>query len=199
MAIQRGYHHGDLRAALIAAALTAAEAGGPEAVSLRDLAQSLGVSTAAPYRHFPDRRALLAEVAALGFRELAQAYDRAQADAPDPRTAMRETARAYLTLAFGRPGLFRMMFAGDLVDAADAPASLLSAAREAWEGLYRAVAAADPQADLATVKRRAITGWSTLHGFITLVQGGRLRGFMTEPLSEAELLEAILEKTLAAD
>ncbi|THD57906.1 TetR/AcrR family transcriptional regulator [Phenylobacterium sp.] len=199
MATSRGYHHGDLRAALIGAALAAAEAGGPEAVSLRDLAQSLGVSTAAPYRHFPDRRALLAEVAALGFRELEQAYARAQADAPDARAALRETARAYLTLAFGRPGLFRMMFAGDLVDAADAPASLLSAAREAWEGLYRAVAAADPGADLAEVKRRAITGWSTLHGFIVLVQGGRLKGFMTEPLTEAELLEAVLEKTLTAN
>ncbi|HEY3951558.1 TetR/AcrR family transcriptional regulator [Phenylobacterium sp.] len=196
MATQRGYHHGDLRAALIAAAAAAVEAGGPEAVSLRDLAQSLGVSTAAPYRHFLDRRALLDEVAALGFAELAKAYQRAQADAPDPQAALRETAKAYLTLAFGRPGLFRMMFASDLVDAADAPTSLLSAAREAWEGLYHAVTAADPQADLASVKRRTITGWATLHGFITLVQGGRLKGFMTEPLSEAELLEAILDKTL---
>ena len=196
MATPRGYHHGDLRAALLAAAAAAVEAGGPEAVSLRDLAQSLGVSTAAPYRHFADRRALLAEVAALGFADLRDAYARAQAAAPDPRTALRETARAYLTLAFGRPGLFRLMFASDLVGAADAPMSLLAPAGEAWEGLYRAVAAAGPGADLATVKRRAITGWSTLHGFIALVQGGRLRGFMTEPLSEAELLEAVLDKSL---
>jgi AcrR family transcriptional regulator len=196
MAKRGGYHHGDLRAGLIAAAQAAVEAGGPDAVSLRDLAQSLGVSTAAPYRHFPDRRALLSEVAARGFADLAEAYARAQAAAPDPATAMRETARAYLNLAFGRPGLFRLMFASDLVDAADAPASLLQPAAEAWEGLYRAVAAANPDADLATVKRVAITGWSTLHGFITLVQGGRLKGFMTEPLTEAELLEAILDKTL---
>jgi AcrR family transcriptional regulator len=196
MATARGYHHGDLHAALIAAAQAAVEAGGPEAVSLRDLAQSLGVSTAAPYRHFHDRRALLAEVAARGFVDLNAAYAKAQASAPDPRTALRETARAYLTLAFGRPGLFRLMFASDLVGAADAPASLLAPAGEAWEGLYRAVAAIDPAADLATIKRRAITGWSTLHGFITLVQGGRLKGFMTEPLSEAELLEAVLDKTL---
>src|ERR1700761_5839530 len=196
MAKRGGYHHGDLRAPRIAAAQAAVETGGPDAVSLRDLAQSLGVSTAAPYRHFPDRKTLLNEVAALGFADLGEAYARAQAAAPDPQTALRETARAYLTLAFGRPGLFRLMFASDLVDAADAPASLLQPAAAAWERLYRAVAAADPGADLASVKRRAITGWSTLHGFITLVQGGRFTGFMTEPLSEADLLEAVLDKTL---
>jgi AcrR family transcriptional regulator len=196
MTPSRSYHHGDLRAALLAGAQAAVETGGPEAVSLRDLAQSLGVSTAAPYRHFPDRRALLAEVAAQGFRELAAAYAQAQAAAGDPNQAMRETARAYLNLAFGKPGLFRLMFASDLVSAADAPLSLLRPAGEAWEGLYRAASALDPAADRATIKRRAITGWSTLHGFITLVQGGRLLPFMTEPLTHAELLEAILDKSL---
>jgi AcrR family transcriptional regulator len=195
MAKRGGYHHGDLRAALIRAALEAVEAGGPDAVSLRDLALKLGVSTAAPYRHFADRRALLAEVAAIGFTELTTSYARAQTSAPDSLAAMRETARAYLTLAFGRPGLFKLMFASDIVDA-NPPASLLAPAAAAWEGLFQAVGALDPAADPATVKRRAITGWSTLHGFITLVQGGRLKGFMTEPLTEAELLEAILDKTL---
>src|SRR5215831_3608808 len=103
---RRPYHHGDLRAALVKAAQTAVEQGGPEAVSLRDLAKALGVSTAAPYRHFPDRRALLAEVAAQGFRDLTAAYRAAGASERDATAAMRETARAYLTLAFGRPGLF---------------------------------------------------------------------------------------------
>lgn len=196
MATARGYHHGDLRAALIRAAAYAVESGGPDAVSLRDIAQSLGVSTAAPYRHFPDRKALLNEVAALGFADLNAAYALAQASAETPMAAMRETARAYLNLAFRRPGLFRLMFASELVGAADAPSSLLAPAGEAWESLFRAVAALDPDADLATVKRRAITGWSTLHGFITLAQGGRLKGFMTEPLTEADLLEAVLDKTL---
>jgi AcrR family transcriptional regulator len=195
MAKRGGYHHGDLRAALIAAALAAVEAGGPDAVSLRDLAQSLGVSTAAPYRHFPDRRALLSEVAAIGFDDLTAAYARVQNEGADPAAALRETARAYLALAFGRPGLFQLMFATDIVDR-DVPAVLLGPAQAAWEGFRHAVAVADPAADAATATRRAITGWSTLHGFITLVQGGRLKSFMTEPLSEAELLEAVLDKTL---
>jgi AcrR family transcriptional regulator len=192
---RQGYHHGDLKAALAQAAAAAVERGGPEAVSLRDLAEQLGVSRAAPYRHYADRRALLAEVAARGFAELAQAYDMARADAPEPRTALRGTARAYLALAFDRPGLFRLMFDSDLLGP-DAPASLEQPARAAWESLRAAVAAAGPDADAATVNRRTITGWSTLHGFIALTQGGRLKAFMTEPLSESQLLEAVIEKTL---
>jgi AcrR family transcriptional regulator len=189
------YHHGDLRTALIDAAAGVVDQSGPEAVSLRDLAQSLGVSTAAPYRHFAGRKAVLDQVAARGFRELTEAYARAQVGATDPKAAMRETARAYLTLAFRRPGLFRLMFAGDNLGP-DAPAELLEPARDAWAGLVRAVAALDPSADEATLKRRTITGWATLHGFIGLVQGGRLKGFMTEPLTETDLLEAILDKTI---
>lgn len=192
---RRPYHHGDLREGLIQAARAAVETGGPDAVSLRDIAQSLGVSTAAPYRHFPDRKALLAEVAARGFDDLRAAYDQAQAGAATPALAMRGAARAYLNLALQRPGLFRLMFAGDLIGA-DSPPALLAAAGAAWESLYRAVQASDPKADLATMKRRAIGGWSTLHGFITLTQGGRLPPFMTQPLSEDDLLEAILDKAL---
>ena len=64
------YHHGDLANALVKAALELVEQGGAEAVSLRDLTQSLGVSRAAPYRHFEDRDALLAAVAARGFEDL---------------------------------------------------------------------------------------------------------------------------------
>lgn len=192
----RRYHHGDLRAALIQAAGAAVDVAGPDAVSLRDLAQSLNVSTAAPYRHFADRTALLAEVAADGFVALTEAYARAKADNPDPKVVLKETARAYLALAFQHPGRFRLMFGSDILGPG-APQRLLDAAAAAWAGLHGAVAAADPTAEIAVIKRRTITGWATLHGFITLVQGGRLRGFMTEPLTEVELLEAVLEKTLA--
>lgn len=177
------------------AATAAVEASGHEAVSLREIAQSLGVSRAAPYRHFADRRALLAEVAAAGFADLATAYARAIAAGPTPLAALKETARAYLGLAFGRPGQFRLMFDSDILGP-DAPASLTGPAGEAWALLYQAVAAVEPEASEADVKRRVITGWSTLQGFVVLMQRGRLRAFMTEPLSEAELFEAIVEKTL---
>src|ERR1700755_3086187 len=63
------YHHGDLRDALVQAALREAEQGGPEAISLKALAKQLGVSQPAPYRHFADREALLATVTAEAFRQ----------------------------------------------------------------------------------------------------------------------------------
>lgn len=192
----RSYHHGDLRAALIAAARAAVEVGGPEAVSLRELAQALGVSTAAPYRHFRDRRALLAAVAAEGFTELAQAYRDTRAQRGPPLDIMRDTARVYLRLAFDRPGLFRLMFAGDILSG-EPPRSLTGPAMDAWVEFRATVAAQDPTADDVTVKRRAVTGWSTLHGYVTLAQGGRLAGFMTEPLTHADLVEAVLDKALS--
>ena len=193
-----GYHHGDLRASLVQAATEAVERGGPEAVSLRDLAKALGVSTAAPYRHFADRRALLSEVAARGFEQLTRDYLRVTAENADPVRGQREMARLYLGLAFRKPGLFRLMFDSDILGHG-APPNLLAAAGAAWQALYASVSRMDPEAGEAVLKRRTITGWSTLHGFVTLLQGGRLRGFMTEPLTEAELVEAILDKTLITD
>ena len=190
------YHHGGLREGLIQAARQAVEAGSPEAVSLRELAQALGVSTAAPYRHFRDRRALLAAVAAEGFSELIAAYRRVRTEPGPPMAIMRNTARVYLALAFDHPGLFRLMFDSDILSG-DPPQSLIGPAGEAWEEFCRTVAIVDPGADERTVKRRAVTGWSTLHGFVTLSQGGRLRSFMTEPLTQAELIEAILDKALS--
>lgn len=196
--MRTSYHHGDLRAALVQAAREALESGGPEAVSLRDLAKTLGVSTAAPYRHFKDRRALLSEVAAQGFARLCQDYARVAAEIPDPLTGQREMARVYLGLAFRQPGLFRLMFDSDLLGPG-APRNLLEAAGASWQALYASVRRIDPDAGETVLKRRTITGWSTLHGFIILLQGGRLKGFMTDPLTEAELVEAILDKTLLSD
>jgi AcrR family transcriptional regulator len=68
--VDRPYHHGSLRSALVSAGMAVVETDGPDALSLRDLARSLGVSPTAPYRHFEDRRALLIAIAAEGFKEL---------------------------------------------------------------------------------------------------------------------------------
>src|ERR1700688_2340883 len=90
------YHHGDLRAALLRAAAAEIERGGYENLSLRELAESLGVSRAAPYRHFADRRALLAALAAAGFDELTAIYRNAIAAGKAPRLRLGASGRAYL-------------------------------------------------------------------------------------------------------
>ncbi|KAB0246060.1 TetR/AcrR family transcriptional regulator, partial [Escherichia coli] len=106
----RSYHHGDLPTALVQAALELLEEGGATELSLRAAARRAGVSTAAPYRHFADRDALLSAVAAVGYRDLATQLEAAN---PSPETPddLADIAIAYVNFALQRPGLFRAMFA----------------------------------------------------------------------------------------
>jgi AcrR family transcriptional regulator len=105
------YHHGDLRKALIAAALTAIAEHGAEQFTLRDAARRAGVSPAAPYRHFADRDDLLAAVAADCMLRLGAAMDEAVAHAgtTDPLDVFRATGLAYVRFAVEHPAHFRVM------------------------------------------------------------------------------------------
>jgi AcrR family transcriptional regulator len=190
------YHHGDLANALVAAALDAVEQDGPDAVSLRDLAQSLGVSRAAPYRHFEDRDALLAAVAARGFEDLNVGYEAALAAEGDGREKLRAAGRVYLDFARRRPGLFRLMFESDFLGRDHPPAVLIGPADKAYHLLWRAMEAACPDADERTIKACTITVWSTIYGYIALSRARRFKGFMLGPLSEGEVERAVIEATL---
>ena len=103
------YHHGDLRAALVHAAMELLEESGETDLSLRAVARRAGVSPAAPYRHYADREALVSAVAAVGYRELAE---RLAAAHPSPSTPeqLASVAIAYVQFALERPTLFRIMF-----------------------------------------------------------------------------------------
>jgi AcrR family transcriptional regulator len=193
----RAYHHGDLRNALIAAALAAVEQDGPEAVSLRTLAQDLGVSRAAPYRHFEDRDALLAAVAAKGFEDLNVGYEAALAGPGGGRETLYAASRVYLDFASRRPGLFRLMFESDFLARDRAPADLIEPAKKAYHLLWQAMEAAYPESDERTIKARTITMWSTVYGFIALNRAGRFQPFMLGPLSREEVLEEVIEAATA--
>ncbi|MCJ2069859.1 TetR/AcrR family transcriptional regulator [Methylobacterium sp. J-030] len=107
----RRYHHGDLRASLVAAALAQLEVGGAAALSLRGAARTCGVSAMAPYRHFSGKEELLEAVAASGFEDLAVALEAADASA-DGAQALAAQGAAYVTFACRQPALFRLMFMG---------------------------------------------------------------------------------------
>src|SRR5215217_5217974 len=104
----RPYHHGDLRSALVRSALELLRAHGPEALTLRAVARAAGVSQAAPYRHFADRRALVAAVAEEGFRRLHAELLAAVQASPGPR-GFREIALAYVRFARENPAEYRVM------------------------------------------------------------------------------------------
>jgi AcrR family transcriptional regulator len=103
------YHHGDLRAALLDAALEVLEEDGATALSLRGVARRAGVSSAAPYRHYADREALVSAVAAVGYRDLAERLAAAH-PAPSTPAQLADVAVAYVRFATERPALFRIMF-----------------------------------------------------------------------------------------
>ncbi|RYH12794.1 MAG: TetR/AcrR family transcriptional regulator, partial [Alphaproteobacteria bacterium] len=107
------YHHGDLRRSLIAAGLVLLEEKGAAGLGLREIARLVGVSAAAPYRHFADRKALLEAVAAEGFGDFTAAMARAaEGLAEDEQLAA--MAFGYVRFALDQPALFRLMFSSEL-------------------------------------------------------------------------------------
>lgn len=190
------YHHGALAEALVAAALEQVEAGGADGVSLRELSQSLGVSHAAPYRHFPHRDDLLAAVAARGFEDLIVDYRRALDGPGDGRARLHALNRAFFAFAKRRPGLYRLMFESDLLTRSPPPAVLMPPADAAYRLLWKAVAAAWPEAAEEEVKQRTVIMISTAHGFLSLDNAGRFKPFMYEPLSHEALVEAVMRAAM---
>lgn len=108
---RRGYHHGNLREALVEAARALIAEKGPSAFTVAEAARLAGVSPGAPYRHFRDAEALLAEVALRGFELLADALANAWQDGrPDPASAFEALGRAYLAFARTEHAYYAAMF-----------------------------------------------------------------------------------------
>src|ERR1700744_4190931 len=192
------YQHGDLRAALLKAAAEEIERIGYETLSLRELATSLDVSRAAPYRHFEDKRALLAALATEGFEKLTAMYRAASSSEGNAEARLRNAGRGYLEFAIKRPQLFRLMFASDLFGGNEPPDPKLSetalACYQVFEGIVADVLGhPGPRA----VKAATIAAMSSTYGFALLCMGDRLRPFMVGDLSRSELIETLLSMTIS--
>lgn len=162
------YHHGDLRAACVRAGMELLEESGQTALSLRAVARRAGVSPAAPYRHYADREALVAAVAAVGYRDLAA---RLAAAHPSPSTPeeMISVAIAYVRFALERPALFRIMF-GEPCDRDNDERVAATTAVSLY--LREIVERSFPQADDAEALATAI--WALVHGLAFLHLDGKL-------------------------
>lgn len=171
----RGYHHGNLRRALLDAAIRLIQRGGADALTLRATAQAAGVSPAAPYRHFKDKRALLAAVAEEGFRLMAAQMRAAAAAQPDPINRLRACGLAYVAFARAHPAHFRVMF-GPYVANRSAYPGLKEAASESFALLEARIADGQKAGFIADgdVRSLAIATWSTTHGFASLLVNGQL-------------------------
>lgn len=116
---QRPYHHGDLHRAIVEAALAVLSESQSTEFSLRELARRAGVSHNAPYKHFADKRELLAAVSAVGFELLAKRMAEATKELDSPRERLAAMARAYVCGGVSNPALYRLMFGGYLADQDD--------------------------------------------------------------------------------
>jgi AcrR family transcriptional regulator len=180
------YHHGNLREALLNAALRLISEVGPTAFTLREVARRAGVSHNAPYRHFRDRDELMAAVSIQGYGELTQAMLEAAEQEPDALARLKQAGLAYVKFALRRPEHFTVMF--------DAPASkpseklcfnpskmkikypeVVEAAEQSFRTLMNLVGACQQDGTLPAgdTKMLALFMWSIVHGIAKLAITGR--------------------------
>lgn len=188
---RRGYHHGNLREALVEAALALIAEGGPAAFTVAEAARRAGVSPAAPYRHFKDAEALLAEVALRGFDKLAARLEEAAANAEPGRwQGFEAMGLAYLDFARREPAFYAAMFEARLDEAAHP--GLLLASERAFAVLRNAadlLAASFPKERRPPALMIALHVWAMCHGIASLF-GRQDAGRRRLPMAPEELLEA---------
>lgn len=182
----QAYHHGDLKAALRAEAERILVERGVAEVGLREVARALGVSHNAPYRHFANREALLADIAAGGFQRLGAMY--AEAIRPvDPIARVTAIGHNYLRFALAEPAVFRLMMGKDL--AKPQYVGLKSAADGVF-ALVRAELLAADVPDPAIAETLAL--WSMVHGIAILLLDDRIEehGGLIDPFEVVTIFTA---------
>ncbi|MCG7310169.1 TetR/AcrR family transcriptional regulator [Brachybacterium sp. ACRRE] len=182
---QPRYHHGDLPATLVRTAIAMLDADGDTHLSLRAVAREAGVSSAAPYRHFPDRRALLDAVSAVGFEDLMAALT-AEHPQPEDASQLADGAVAYVRFALGRPGLFRVMFLGEGGRTEPARRRITDQIHAHLDAAVQRVFGVDDPAPVTTGL------WSLVHGMACLYLYGNL-----VPATDDEIAERV-RTTVAA-
>jgi len=188
---RRGYHHGNLREALIRAALDLIAKHGPAGFTFAEAARSAGVSPAAPYRHFRDRDDLMADVARRGFERFEAELDRAWGDGqPDAFTAFERVGKAYLAFARAEPAYYSAMFEAGLP--LDAHPQLQQAGDRAFAVLRKAaetLASQLPKASRPPALMMGLHVWAMSHGIASLFgRGDAARRRL--PMTPEDLLEA---------
>jgi AcrR family transcriptional regulator len=190
-----GYHHGDLRNALVGEGLNLLEQAGHSALTLRDLARRVGVSAAALYAHFADKDALLAAIAAAGFVRLRATLEAPIGQDGDPVTQFVRMGSAYVRFGMDHPALYKLMFASEelparraeypeLQAAAEAAFAALTVMLERLQGLG-VLRSGDAAADSLGV-------WAHVHGLTSLIITGRAACMGQPPPEAAEIVRASL-------
>lgn len=188
---RRGYHHGNLREALIDAALGLIARKGPEGFTFAEAAREAGVSAAAPYRHFKDREELVLEVARRGYEQFAERLAKAwDGGKPDANTALKHVGQAYLEFARTDTALFSAMFESGIPVSADRDLKKASdAAFDVMQNAAEKICATIEKQPRPPALMVALHIWSMTHGLASLfARGDNARRSL--PMPPEDLLEA---------
>jgi len=188
------YHHGDLKNALIKAGVEILEREGVGGLSLRKVAKQAGVSHAAPYSHFADKQALIAAISTEGFKQL---YSQIEAVTDmylaDPETLLIETAWAYVQFALNAPDRFKLMFSS-VLEKEKEYAEFVEMSQKNFVQLVKIVEVCQQTGALKSGASDvvAVSVWSTVHGFTSLLLEGQISHTVLEKASLKELLTVII-------
>lgn len=185
------YHHGDLRAALVAEGLKLIGSGPADALSLREIARNAGVSATAVYRHFPDKAALLGALCREGHGMMAGAFRQAMAGKGDSLSAFVAMGRAYVQFALAHPALFRLMMAQPGAGPVRAPEPCAEDRPE--DGMTLLVRALDdlygPDMPARLREMRRLKSWALVHGLAMLMLDGQVP-------AEPALIDAVVDASV---
>lgn len=185
------YHHGDLKTALKNAALRLVREKGPRGFSINEASRLAGVTVAAPYRHFEDKDALLAEIACDGNELMKHELEEAAAKVTGVKEQMLEVGLGYLRFAKVHSDYFAVIFQAGL-DKSKYP-EVERTAKEAFGVIFKLAQQYERTPELAG--QRAVSSWALVHGLATLSMDGALSTALRER-SEFEHLRPMLQQFL---
>lgn len=198
------YHHGNLALALVEAARKVLEAEGVHALSLRGVAREAGVSQAAPYHHFPNKEALLAAVAQVGFQELNTRLDGARASSDDIGAVLRAMGGAYVGFGLEHPQLYGLMFGSECP--VERHPEMKAEGAAAFERLIAVVAEGQQAGRIRGEEPLgpSLGVWSTVHGLTSLTihrleAGKEFHGMQLDRQVLVDQVLAFVERALGVE
>ncbi len=196
MTTPRPYHHGSLEIAILEIAIVEIERVGYEALSLRELATAVGVSRAAPYRHFPNRLSFLEAVIARGLKIMNLRLGKAARSHREPIPKVRAVFDQFLQFADDHPQLYRLCFAADMFIQSEPDEAFKKEASRRFTFFARYIALLAPDLSTRDIKLRSVACWSFLHGFAVLTTTQRVHHVLGGPAYDAECRRIVVEQCL---
>lgn len=173
--VKKNYHHGDLRQSLQQAAVEIIRDGGIEALSMRKLADKVGVSRSAPYHHFADKHELLCAIAEQGFALQGQAVAAGMNSGESVLLQMRRFVKEYVGWAVEHPQYYNLMFGGDIWQSSTVPETFKQCSHRYFRQYVERVESWQNQGLISNkieALRFAQVSWSTMHGLARLIIDG---------------------------